>query len=79
LTCFLSTLGNMAFQDAASLLDCLTGEPDGSATQLERLCKYEGELCQRSEGVVGRSIAGSARFFGMQPIANLKPVSDWRW
>ena len=67
---------NTAFQDAALLCDAL--ERAGSGAELTaEIAAYESALRERAKVSLPRSAAGAGHFFGMRPIAELKPVAFW--
>ncbi|WPH00640.1 putative FAD-dependent monooxygenase [Acrodontium crateriforme] len=67
---------NTAFQDAADLQQALVSENDASLGSLSpKILDFQEKMRLRAHEAVQRSAAGGGRFFGMKPIAELKPVA----
>ncbi|KAF3215916.1 hypothetical protein TWF106_008603 [Orbilia oligospora] len=73
---------NTAFQEASDLFDTLvrmynTSSPSSTGAE-EELRNYETRLVDRAIESIRKSTAGAGNFWGMRPLAELKPAMVWR-
>ncbi|EGX48249.1 hypothetical protein AOL_s00080g374 [Orbilia oligospora ATCC 24927] len=73
---------NTAFQEASDLFDTLvrlynTSSPPSAGAE-EELRNYETRLVDRAIESIRKSTAGAGNFWGMRPLAELKPATVWR-
>ncbi|KAK6519267.1 hypothetical protein TWF281_003103 [Arthrobotrys megalospora] len=71
---------NTAFQEAADLFDTLVRVylPSTPTGNTEELREYEVRLVERALESIQKSTAGAGNFWGMRPLAELKPAVVWR-